>query len=110
MGALKCIAHWWCCGLCSLTKLHGSVTGQGCNIVPSCLFSYFCGPCAAVVVRNAYRQKSGTPGHIVGDIVCTWCCGACSFCQVLRAAPIDDWFLWPVPSITVHQPSMKLMA
>ena len=91
MGALTCIGCWWCCGICSASKLYASSLGQECALIPHCAMACFCGICTAVIVRNASRKKAGASGNWLGDIVCTWCCGCCSGCQVLRSAQVNDW-------------------
>jgi len=108
-GALKCLGLWWCCGICSASKLFASSVGQQCSVWPHCLLTWCCPLCAGVAIRNNIRRRSGAPGHIVGDLVCTCCCGYCSFCQVLRAVQVPEWSIADGCQLNMIGPEVKFL-
>jgi hypothetical protein len=107
-NAICCILHWACLGPFTFAHMHGSSVGNGCTLMPSCLFAWFCPPCAAVATRYNYRKKANTPGNILGDTVCALCLAPCSHCQVLRTAAPNEWRFWPCPPINITGPMRVL--
>jgi len=95
--AVKCIACWWCLGLCSMSKLYAFSVGQDCALVNHILPAWLCGICTATALRHNIRVKNGAGPKagdvqgIVGDAVMMIFCGACSFCQILRSVDNDSW-------------------
>eukprot|EP00992_Anisonema_acinus_P008604 TRINITY_DN4720_c0_g1_i1.p2 TRINITY_DN4720_c0_g1~~TRINITY_DN4720_c0_g1_i1.p2 ORF type:complete len:133 (-),score=23.92 TRINITY_DN4720_c0_g1_i1:44-442(-) len=49
----------------------------------------------SVLIRHNLRVRYGVPGNLIGDCVCTCCCGSCAACQELRSVPMEGWNLWP---------------
>lgn len=110
-GCLTCIACFHFCGLCTISKMFASSVDQQCSLVPHCLFVIFCPHCTAVLLRHNYRNKVGASGNLIGDFVCTYCFGPCSFCQVLRAANVGDWnyFANGIKPPQIVAPEMKFI-
>ena len=90
--ALTCCCNWCCLGHLSFAKLYATALGHE---HPACihhiLMTVCCGFCTAVATHKMIRERLGRPGHIVGDCVCVWCCGCCSFFRMLRASKKEDW-------------------
>lgn len=44
-------------------------------------------------MRYTARKKAGllADGNVIGDAICTCCCGCCSFCQILRGQDPKAW-------------------
>ena len=89
--AIYCLALWWCCPLCSGSRLYGHSMGQPCGLVPHVLMCIFCPNIAGCMTLYGVRKKTGAPGNLCGDLVCTHFCGCCSTLRLIRAASKDDW-------------------
>jgi hypothetical protein len=90
-NCLVCVAHWYLCGPCALSKLYASSLEEECHIIPHCAMACFCIWATLALTRHNTRRKIGVSGNLCGDIVCTWLCGCCSLLQVIRASSVDDW-------------------
>jgi len=94
---LRCFVCWYCCAICSMSKLYAHSVGQDCAIVNHVLPSFFCGLCTAIALRHNIRVKNGVgpkamdPSGLVGDLLMQLLCGPCSICQVLRSVDNDAW-------------------
>eukprot|EP00754_Rhynchopus_humris_P051319 Rhum_TRINITY_DN9470_c0_g2::Rhum_TRINITY_DN9470_c0_g2_i1::g.33637::m.33637 len=86
-----CCATWFCCGCFNACKMFAWSLDQPCSIVNHCL-PYTClGPCVSCSMRHNIRRKAGVAGGgpmngFIGDCLFAYCLGACSYCQMLRAA------------------------
>ena len=95
--ALECALTWYLLGPCACTRLYAHSLDQDYALVNHCLYPYCC-PCpAALCMRYNLRKKSGTPGNILGDWVCMYCCMYCAACQEIRSVDRSAWTLWPLP-------------
>eukprot|EP00013_Stygamoeba_regulata_P027517 CAMPEP_0177651992 /NCGR_PEP_ID=MMETSP0447-20121125/12862_1 /TAXON_ID=0 /ORGANISM="Stygamoeba regulata, Strain BSH-02190019" /LENGTH=153 /DNA_ID=CAMNT_0019155147 /DNA_START=138 /DNA_END=599 /DNA_ORIENTATION=- len=96
-AGLYCFACWFCCGLCSGSKLFAFSVDQDCACVNHVLPLCFCGICTQVVMRHNLRVRFGAGpapedvGGWIGDALLSICCGPCSGCQELRSVKIEDW-------------------
>ena len=107
---LKCMVCWYFCTFCTMTKLYSFSLGQECALFPHCL-CVFCLPnFAAWFMRYSLRKKAGVKGNLIGDFVCLYFCGPCSFCQELRSVPAQSWDLLPFKPPIVMPPKIILLA
>ncbi|CUG90402.1 transmembrane protein, putative [Bodo saltans] len=111
MGALKCLGCWWLCGLCSSSKFYASSVDQQCALIPHCAMVVFLPCITTILLRHNWRKKTGVSGNIIGDCVCSYFCGPCSCCQVLRAAHPGDWnfFANGIKPPGIIAPQIKLL-
>eukprot|EP00027_Filamoeba_sp_ATCC50430_P008300 CAMPEP_0168560480 /NCGR_PEP_ID=MMETSP0413-20121227/11083_1 /TAXON_ID=136452 /ORGANISM="Filamoeba nolandi, Strain NC-AS-23-1" /LENGTH=72 /DNA_ID=CAMNT_0008591785 /DNA_START=302 /DNA_END=520 /DNA_ORIENTATION=- len=42
-------------------------------------------------LRAKYGIGGKTTNELIGDFICVYCCGPCTFCQELRAVEKKDW-------------------
>eukprot|EP00163_Fabomonas_tropica_P006688 TRINITY_DN1626_c0_g2_i1.p1 TRINITY_DN1626_c0_g2~~TRINITY_DN1626_c0_g2_i1.p1 ORF type:complete len:101 (-),score=19.49 TRINITY_DN1626_c0_g2_i1:129-431(-) len=88
---------WFCCGLCSASKLMSYAADQQCAYVNHCLMQWCCGVCSGAITRHNLRAKYniGLPADdkkgLAGDCLMVCCCGCCAYCQMLRAVPPESW-------------------
>ena len=97
----KCLLCWGCTPYCSFAKLHAaSMDEQPCALWPHGILlgivAYMVPVAGMTCVRFNLRQKRSIPAGgpmdgLIGDCLCSVCCGSFAFCQHLRAAEKDDW-------------------
>ena len=107
--AAYCLVCWWCCSLCSTSKLFASSLSQPCSLVPHILCIWCFAPFAGICMRYNLRKKAGSQGNIIGDLVCLWCCGCCSWLQQLRSVPVSNWDIMPLQVPSLVAPQVKLL-
>ena len=107
--AVMCCVHWYCCGICTASKLFSYSTNQPCAIVDHAGFIYCCQLCAGIAMRHNIRKKNGIAGALTGDAVLHCCCPYCSFCQMMRAVPREAWLLQPFPQVAVKNPECVIL-
>eukprot|EP00164_Ancoracysta_twista_P013017 GFYU01020631.1.p2 GENE.GFYU01020631.1~~GFYU01020631.1.p2 ORF type:complete len:157 (+),score=34.48 GFYU01020631.1:34-504(+) len=92
--AIKCIVCWGCFAPCARGKLIAHGEGQDCALVNHVLIPSCLAPCYQILLRRNVRGGSTSDNTWIGDIVCTLCCGPCTFCQILRQTGNDSWNWW----------------
>ena len=107
--AAYCLVCWWLCGPCSTAKLFASSLDQPCALVPHILCIWFAAPIAGICMRYNLRKKAGAQGNIIGDLVCLWCCGCCSWWQQLRSVQVNAWDIMPLQVPALVAPQVKLL-
>eukprot|EP01061_Rhynchopus_euleeides_P025421 TRINITY_DN410_c0_g1_i1.p2 TRINITY_DN410_c0_g1~~TRINITY_DN410_c0_g1_i1.p2 ORF type:complete len:166 (+),score=59.83 TRINITY_DN410_c0_g1_i1:63-560(+) len=112
-GAYCCVT-WWCCGGIQSCKLFSFALDQPCAIVNHCLPLCCLGWLMGCFMRHAVRTKMGVKAGgplegLVGDCICSFCCGPCSFCQELRGSHKmggqESWDFFSDCAVTVSAPS-----
>ena len=88
---VMCCVHFYCCGLCTISRLLATTNDQKWAIWPHCCALYCCQICTHSCLRYNLRNAAGVPGNICGDCVCLYCCMICAFTQELRSIPKSMW-------------------
>eukprot|EP01006_Ploeotia_vitrea_P047718 TRINITY_DN67151_c4_g1_i2.p1 TRINITY_DN67151_c4_g1~~TRINITY_DN67151_c4_g1_i2.p1 ORF type:complete len:192 (-),score=3.62 TRINITY_DN67151_c4_g1_i2:983-1480(-) len=110
---LHCLFQFYCCGLCTFSKICAYSVDQETALLNHCLLMYCCGGCSRICIRHNLRSKAGASGNVVGDFCCVWCCGPCAWCQELRSMPKEAWDILPalkgcdIPAVS--GPEFKIM-
>ena len=89
--AALCCVHFYCCGICSFSRLLATTVNQEWAFWPHCISFWCCALCSHACLRYNLRRAAGVPGNICGDCMCVWCCGCCAITQELRSIPKSQW-------------------
>jgi hypothetical protein len=105
--AAVCFFHFYCCHLCTVSRMLAGVLNQKWAVWPHCVCLYCCASCTHAALRYNLRKAAGVPGNICGDFWCLYFCGPCALAQELRSVPKNKWEWIPdhmeAPEMTIPE-------